>query len=173
MLEKHCKLCLDQQKDCCINGLKKYNLRVFASKEEVRISNAYGVFEKINLNNFSNQQTKDYQLRDYDPIWKRIFTEYKEFYFLKEPCQCISPQGCGLGDEKKPFICLIFPADFNLTKREIIYNQKETDYIPCKAKKKYNFDKYLTNFNITKDFLQNRLNKYYAQLKKEFPKAFT
>jgi hypothetical protein len=169
MLENSCKSCIDENKDCCIKGLKNYKLRVFASKEEVKASKHPERFEKIKLDNI---QIKDYKNQNFDPIWKNIFDNYDEFYFLKESCPFVSDKGCKLGNKLKPFICLIFPVDFNLTKKEIIYNQKETDYIPCKAKNNYNFNEYLSNFKITKEFLQKRLNTYYNQLKKEFPRAF-
>lgn len=172
MLENHCKKCLNENRDCCINGLKKYNLRVFASKEEIKRIGVFKGFEKLKMGNIENSQVREYQKQDYDSVWKNIFTKYDEFYILKYPCIFISPKGCKLSNKKKPFICLIFPADFDLTKKKIIYNQTETDYIPCKAKKAYNFKNYLKKFNITKAFLQKRLNLYYQQLKKEYPKAF-
>ena len=169
MLENYCKQCLSEKKDCCINGLKRYKLRVFASKEEVKKSGFPEGFEKIKLDNI---QTRDYKKQNYDLVWKKIFTKYKEFYFLKEPCNFVSIEGCKLDNEIKPFICLIFPADFNLGYKRIIYDQKETDYIPCKAKDNCGFEDYLKEFKVTKEFLFKRLNQYYTELKKEYPKAF-
>ena len=169
MIVNECSNCIKKREDCCINGLKKYKLRVFASREEVENSRFQGGFEKIKLDNI---QIKDYKKQNHDLIWKNIFTKYGKFYFLKEPCPFVSREGCKLGNELKPFVCLIFPADFNLTKKEIIYNQNEIDYIPCKAKKAYNLKRYLKNFKITKVFLLNRLKRYHKQLKKEYPLAF-
>jgi GNAT superfamily N-acetyltransferase len=50
-----------------------------------------------------------------DPMWARLFFNWKYPYGIKNNCPFLTSKGCHLPYRSKPFICRVHPLGFNLT----------------------------------------------------------
>jgi len=51
-----------------------------------------------------------------DPLWASIFARWPAPTGFKGACPFLSRAGCSLPYDQKPFLCQVYPIEFNLTK---------------------------------------------------------
>ena len=61
-----------------------------------------------------------------DPLWVRFVSIWRHPIGLKNGCVFLRPEGCSLPYQDKPFLCQVYPLDFNIT-RGNIFLSKETN----------------------------------------------
>ncbi len=51
-----------------------------------------------------------------DPVWSRLFQLWDSPTGLKGSCPFLTPQGCTLPYNTKPFLCQVYPLTFNISR---------------------------------------------------------
>ena len=55
-----------------------------------------------------------------DPAWAQLFSAWKRPSGLKGRCHFLTKQGCSLPYNIKPFLCQVYPLDFNITEGRLL-----------------------------------------------------
>ena len=50
-----------------------------------------------------------------DPLWVRLVSHWTHPAGLKNTCPFLVPNGCSFPYQDKPFLCQVYPLDFNIT----------------------------------------------------------
>ncbi len=114
-----CSDCISENGGCCHVVLEN-GWKILLFPDEIkRISEISGKSpaEFVDTSPVCSSQMEWYESRfaQEDPLWFRLVSEWKEPTGISGKCPFLSQEGCALPYDKKPFICQIYPLDFNLT----------------------------------------------------------
>jgi len=117
-----CKLCIPLTGGCCNFALDN-GWKIFVFPWEVKRIVEYtgkAASEFIDTGPLASGQM-DYisSDADKDPLWVRLFSLWGNPSGFRERCPFVSRGGCRLPYQIKPFICQVFPLDFNITYNRI------------------------------------------------------
>jgi Fe-S-cluster containining protein len=59
-----------------------------------------------------------------DPIWVKVVSQWKAATGLKASCPFLNSNGCTLPYRDKPFLCRVYPLDFNITQGTIFLSRE-------------------------------------------------
>lgn len=62
-----------------------------------------------------------------DPLWASLFARWPRPLGFKGACPFLSCAGCTLPYEQKPFLCQVYPIEFNLTHRTLFLPTLDED----------------------------------------------
>ncbi len=125
-----CCDCIADDGGCCHIVFKKgWKILLFPGEIE-RISGITGKVpsEFVDTGPICSSQMEWYvdRFSREDPLWVHLVSEWEQPSGLVGRCPFLQQQGCALPYEGKPFICQIYPLDFNLT-HGYSYLPKDTD----------------------------------------------
>lgn len=113
-----CRVCIAVTGGCCIFPLCNEWKIVVLPSEAKRIAEYTGlaVDKFIDTSPLNSDQLEEYTSNcDEDPLWARLFSVWEKPTGLKEKCPFLKPGGCTLPYRMKPFMCQMYPLNFNIT----------------------------------------------------------
>lgn len=157
LAKKACKICIPLLGGCCVFPMYDgWKILVFPG-EARRIAEYTGmdIPEFLDISPLKESQ-KEYLTSGCadDPLWSRLISLWPEPGGLKGRCPFISKTGCLLPYHIKPFICQIFPLDFNITENTINF--------------RYDMECILTHLIGTKDKITACFGDRYDHLEERF-----
>lgn len=160
-MNKYCKPCIEEKDDCCdsifadswkiiLLPWEINEISLFIGKKPSQFTDTSPLVEG-ELEYYLSQNAED-------PMWASLFSAWKEPAGFKHSCPFLSKKGCRLPYTKKPFLCRIFPLEFNLTQNRIFLPD---DYNLCNvAEDKGSIEKILEHFGDDMNGLRQRLNMF-------------
>jgi Fe-S-cluster containining protein len=118
-----CRICIKQTGGCCVFPLESgWKIPILPS-EVFRIAEYTGkeIPQFLDTTPLVKSQM-DYYLGMHDDIWARLFSIWQYPTGIKGRCHFLGRKGCMLPYNIKPFICQVFPLDFNITRNTIVIN---------------------------------------------------
>ncbi len=122
-----CIDCISVNGGCCKVVLEN-GWKIFLLPSEIeRISEITGKSpaEFVDTSPVCSSQLEWYESRfaQEDSLWVRLVSGWKQPTGISGKCPFLGEEGCTLPYDKKPFICQIFPLDFNLTSGQLYMSE--------------------------------------------------
>ena len=120
-----CRVCIIFRGGCCVFPFLEGWKIILLPGEIQRISEFAGEDSSYFIDNSPLTQN---QLEFYtkntveDPLWAQLFSIWTKPTGLKGSCHFLNKEGCSLPYHIKPFLCQIYPLDFNITKGTLLLN---------------------------------------------------
>ena len=120
-----CRVCRIFSRGCCVFPFLDGWKIILLPGEIQRISEFAGEDSSYFIDNSPLTQN---QLEFYtkntveDPLWAQLFSIWTKPTGLKGSCHFLNKEGCSLPYHIKPFLCQIYPLDFNITKGTLLLN---------------------------------------------------
>lgn len=133
-----CRECIASSGGCCasvfIGGWKV----ILLPSEVARISRVTGKEPSEFVDNSALiPRQRDWYATgniDEDPLWRYLLSLWTRPSGIKDFCPFLTPKGCSLACQSKPFACRVYPLHFNVTTGQIDL-PKEMDCPACQGKK--------------------------------------
>jgi Fe-S-cluster containining protein len=130
-----CRACIASAGGCCVFPLSD-GWKIILLPAEVQLISEYtgkAPSEFIDTTPLPLLQQEAYnQFTAKDPLWSRLFSLWTQPSGFKNNCPFIQSEGCFLPYEVKPFLCRVYPLDFNITDGNI-FVPVETDCLLLKS----------------------------------------
>lgn len=130
-----CHVCIASDGGCCVFPLS-YGWKIILLPTEVPLLLEYtskAPSEFIDTTPLPLAQQEDYnQIDAKDPLWSRLFSLWTQPSGFKNNCPFVHTEGCSLPYQVKPFLCRVYPLDFNITDGTI-FLPVETDCLLLKS----------------------------------------
>lgn len=127
-----CRDCISTGGGCCVGVFEDGWKLVLLPSEVKKISAITGKApsEFADMSPLSARQLDWYTngFAGEDPLWARLFQLWKRPSAIRSKCPFLTPSGCSLPYDSKPFLCRIYPLGFNITTNKFYY-PPETDCI--------------------------------------------
>ena len=124
-----CRVCIASDGGCCVFPLSD-GWKIILLPTEVQLISEYtgkDPSEFIDATPLPSSQQEDYnQFNAKDPLWSRLFSLWTQPSGFKNNCPFVQSEGCSLPYQVKPFLCRVYPLDFNITDGNI-FLPVETD----------------------------------------------
>lgn len=120
-----CRVCIIFSGGCCVFPLIDGWKIVLLPSEVLRISEFAGEDPSYFVdNNPLTQNQLEFYTKDNneDPLWAQLFSTWTKPTGLKGRCKFLKKDGCSLPYHIKPFLCQIYPLDFNITESTVLWN---------------------------------------------------
>lgn len=159
-----CKLCIPLTGGCC-NFALDHGWKIFVFPWEARRIAEYtgkDIAEFIDIGPLASEQL-DYIRSDVvkDPLWARLFSLWSNPPGFRLKCPFVSKDGCQLPYHIKPFICQIFPLDFNITHNKIVLRLDMGCFLPLVTR---STDEIALCFDDRRDNLNERFQSFRKEL---------
>lgn len=155
-----CRLCISVTGGCCVFALYDgWKIFVFPAEAQ-RIAEYTGkeLSEFLDTSPLSESQRAYFNENgEDDPLWERLFSLWTQPGGFKGKCPFVQKDGCPLPYHIKPFICQMFPLDFNITSNTINFRNDLECLIPHVADSK---DKIIACFGDHCDHLDERFQAF-------------
>lgn len=157
----YCSPCIKEKDDCC-DSIFADNWKIILLPWEIKEISAYigkKPSEFIDASPLIEDQLDYYTSQHVeDPLWARLFSVWKHPAGFKHSCPFLSKTGCLLPYTKKPFLCRIFPLEFNLTQNRIFL--PEDNNLCNIAEDMGSINKILAYFGDNMDSLKQRFSMF-------------
>jgi hypothetical protein len=139
LLKNACGVCISVTGGCCQFALYDgWKIFVFPAEAE-RIAGFTGrkTDEFVDTSPLVESQRAYFAENSHeDPLWARLFSIWDRPGGFKGKCPFLQKDGCPLPYRIKPFICQMFPLDFNITANSIDFRDDLECLIPLIADSK-------------------------------------
>ena len=134
-----CRTCIPVTGGCCVFALYD-GWKIFVLPAEAqRIAGYTGrdISEFLDTSPLvESQRAYLYENAGEDPLWSRLFSLWPNPGGFKGKCPFVQKDGCPLPYRIKPFICQMFPLDFNITANAINFRDDLECLVPLVADSK-------------------------------------
>lgn len=154
-----CRACIASD-GCCVFPLFDGWKIILLPTEVQRIAAFTGKdpSEFIDTTPLPLSQREDYlRLSVEDPLWSRLVSIWTQPSGFKNNCPFLQTEGCSLPYQVKPFLCQIYPLDFNITEGTI-FLPEETDCLLLQRGS--SIEEVLAHFNDDWENLQHRFEAF-------------
>jgi Fe-S-cluster containining protein len=128
-----CRVCIPVTGGCCVFALYDgWKIFVFPAEAQ-RIAEYTGkdIPEFLDTSPLvEGQRANLAENAEEDPLWSRLFSIWPEPGGFKGRCPFVQKDGCPLPYHVKPFICQMFPLDFNITANTINFRNDLECLVP-------------------------------------------
>jgi Fe-S-cluster containining protein len=131
-----CRECITASNGCCIFPANWKLILLPSDIKRIQLLTGKDPAEFIDTSALDLSQHHCYtrECMEADPLWARIFNLWVQPTGIKNPCHFLTSEGCSLPYPSKPFLCRIYPLNFNVTSGQIDFNQ-ETECRICEDKR--------------------------------------
>jgi len=134
-----CRVCIPVTGGCCVFALYD-GWKIFVFPAEAQTISEYTgrkISEFLDTSPLvESQRAYLAESSEEDPLWSRLFSIWLEPGGFKGKCPFVQKEGCPLPYHIKPFICQMFPLDFNITRNTIEFRDDLECLVPQVADSK-------------------------------------
>jgi Fe-S-cluster containining protein len=133
-IKSACKDCIRHGDGCCVYPFYFGWKIVLLPHEIKRISEYTGKAPDsfVDHSPLVPSQLEYYREDGNDPAWSRLFNLWERPTGLKNSCPFLTPAGCTLPYNTKPFLCQVYPLTFNIS-RAAVYQIEDPDCLLIQA----------------------------------------